>query len=222
MIRQICSDWDTEVPGAIHIDCLETLGSVKPALSMQEMAERWQTTAKHLASMVRYWPEFGWKRWVETTPANTLLPPADLRAVGGLPGREMAGGHFELAEDEALLITTWPSTARYQGIQLGHHWWESLEYGDRQTSISSDQAHLSSDGRYHFVIAHRDPGVGMILLRWDGSPTRLPREELPLVEHVRLDEVRSHVPDDEPLPTPADRATAIRSRRAGVQRRFSI
>jgi hypothetical protein len=233
MIRQICSDWDTEVPGAIHIDCLETLGSVKPALSMQEMAERWQTTAKHLASLVRYWPEFGWKRWVETTPANTLLPPADLRAVGGLPGREMAGGHFELAEDEALLITTWPSTARYQGIQLGHHWWESLEYGDRQTSISSDQAHLSSDGRYHFVIAHRDPGVpnwldtegferGMILLRWDGSPTRLPREELPLVEHVRLDEVRSHVPDDEPLPTPADRATAIRSRRAGVQRRFSI
>lgn len=233
MIRQICSDWSIEIPGSIHIDCLETLGTVKPALTQSEMAARWQATAKHYASLVRYWPEFGLRRWVEPTPANSLLPPADLSDVGGLPGREMMGGHFDLSEDEALLITTWPSTARYQGIQLGHHWWESLEYGDRQTSLSTDQAHLASDGRYHFVIAQRDPGVpnwldtegfsrGMILLRWDGSPTPLPRDKLPIVTKLRVEQVRDHVPADEPTPSATDRAAALRARRSGVQRRFGI
>ena len=130
MIRQICSDWDVEVPGSIHIDCLETLGSPRPALDIPEMAARWETTAKHFASLVRYWPDFGQSRWCSQAAANELLPPADFSDVGGLPGREMAGGHFDLAEDEALVITTWPSEARYQGIQLGHHWWESLEDGD--------------------------------------------------------------------------------------------
>jgi hypothetical protein len=92
----------------------------------------------------------------------------------------MSNGHFELAPDEALVVTLWPIGARYQGIQLTDPWFSSLEYANRVTSLSADQAHRSADGAYRFVVAARDPGVqnwldttglpkGTLLIRFDGS-----------------------------------------------------
>lgn len=55
----------------------------------------------------------------------------------------MVAGHWQLADDEALVVRTWPSTANYQGIALGHHWWESLDYANRR---ASDRPLLGGDG----------------------------------------------------------------------------
>ncbi len=234
LIRQIHADWDAERPGDLHIDRIDEGRPAAPALTPEIMAARLDATSRYVAETVRRWPEMSRTRFHALLPANSLTPPRDTGAEGGLSGRLMVGGHFLLAPDEALIVTTWPSEAAYQGIQLGQHWWESLDYANRQTSLTTDQARRSSDGAYHFVIAGRDPGVpnwldtdgferGVILLRYDGLPVaELPDAEHPSARLVAFDEIATHLPPDEPRVSPAERAAAIAKRRRHVQQRFGL
>lgn len=232
LIRQIHADWPDETPGEIHIDRVDEGRPDYPTLDATKLAARIDATSDYLATAVRRWPELGRTRIATFVPANSLTSPRDTGGEGGLSGRLMVGGHWDLADDEAMIVTTWPSPAKYQGIQLGHHWWQSLDYANRQTSLTTDQARLSSDGAYHFVVSARDPGVpnwldteglprGILMLRYDGMPVaELPEEEHPTAEVVPFDEVAVHLPADEPQIDAAARARQIAARRAHVQRRF--
>ena len=230
LVRQIHSDWANELPGEVHVDRVDAGRPAYPEFSAEIMAERLQAATEFFAKQVRMWPEFSRTR-LAILPANTLLSPRDTGSEGGLAGRLMSGGHYELADDEALIVTTWPSGARYQGIQLGHHWWESLDYANRQTSLTTDQAQLSSDGAYYFVIANTDPGVpnwldtegfsrGVILMRFDGlAPPEIPEEQHPRTKLVKSADVRAHLPADEPVVTAEQRASQLAQRRQHAQRR---
>lgn len=234
LIRQIHADWDVERPGELHIDRIDEGRPAAPAFTPEIMAARLDATSSYVARTVRRWPEMSRTRFHALIPANSLTPPRDTGSEGGLSGRLMVGGHFQLASDEALIVTTWPSDAAYQGIQLGQHWWESLDYANRQTSLTTDQARLSSDGAYHFVITEKDPGVpnwldtegfgrGVILLRYDGLPVaELPEPEHPVARLVPFDAIAEHLPADEPRVTRAERATALAARRRHVQERFGF
>lgn len=232
LIRQIHADWPVESPGDIHIDRVDDGRPDYPVLDPATLAARIDATSQSLARAVRRWPELGRSRLAAFLPANSLTPPRDTGMEGGLSGRLMVGGHWELSDDEALIVTTWPSAARYQGIQLGNHWWQSLDYANRQSSLTTDQARLSSDGAYHFVLSARDPGVpnwldteglprGIIMMRYDGlQDAELPEEEHPTAEVVSFDEVIEHLPADEPRIDAAARAAQIAARREHVQKRF--
>jgi hypothetical protein len=144
----------------------------------------------------------------------------------------MSNGHFDLAPDEALVVTIWPIDARYQGIQLTDPWFSSLEYANRVTSLSADQARASADGAYHFVVAARDPGVqnwldttglpkGAMLIRFDGSALdTFPKDKQPVAQKVRFEALREALPADTPVFTPAMREAQIAERRRHVQIRF--
>lgn len=231
LVRQIHSDWAKETPGEVHIDRLGQQLGEAPQMNAEIMAQRLHAVTEDFSTRVRHWPEFSRSK-IAVAPANWLTPPLDTGAVGGLPGRLMVGGHFDLQDNEALIIKSYPNNAVYQGIQLGHHWWESLDYADRQSSLTADQAKLSSDGSYYFVIAHRDPGVanwldtegfqrGVIFMRYDGMhPAIIVDGEEPTATKVPFDEIRLHLPADEPQITPQQRAAEIAIRRRHVQRRF--
>ena len=230
LVRQIHSDWANELPGEVHIDRVDGGRPPYPKFSAGIMAERLTAATNFFAKEVRLWPEFSRTR-IAILPANTLLAPRDTGSEGGLAGRLMSGGHYELADDEALIVKAWPSDAKYQGIQLGHHWWESLDYANRQTSLTTDQARLSSDGAYHFVIANMDPGVpnwldtegfarGVILMRYDGLATpEIPEEHHPQAAVVKLADLRAHLPVDEPVVSSEQRASRLAERRQHAQRR---
>jgi hypothetical protein len=231
LVRQIHSDWASELPGEVHVDRLGQQPGDAPRMNASIMAQRLHAVAEDFSTRVRHWPEFSRTR-IAVAPANWLTPPVDTGDVGGLPGRLMVGGHFDLLEDEALIIKSYPNNARYQGIQLGHHWWESLDYADRQSSLTADQSTLSSDGAYYYVLAHRDPGVanwldtegfqrGVIFMRYDGmQPAIIPDGEEPSAQKVPFDEIRQQLPADEPHVSPRQRAAEIAIRRRHVQQRF--
>ena len=158
---------------------------------------------------------------IRDTPANTGSGTYEIE-LGGVPTQVSASGHFDLAPDEALIVTTLPSDAPYQGIQLGNLWFESLDYENRLTSFSTAQARLSSDGRYHFVVSSNDPGVpnwldtaghrrGMLLLRWQGVG-ELPKSHQPKTRVVKLSDLRQHLPGDEPRYGPRKRAQQLSRR----------
>ena len=143
MVRQIYSDWPDGI-GDVHIDRIGHEGSLKPSLTSDEMADRLGRAAANLRDVVPLWPRFGRERYTLDTP-NTLSQPWDPGAAGGVAGRLMSLGNFELKPDEALILTTWPAAGNYQGVQLSDIWTSSLEYANRQTSLTADQAHQSSD-----------------------------------------------------------------------------
>ena len=232
LVRQIHSDWETERPGEVHIDRIDSGRSRYPALTGEVMARRLTSATEQFAKAVRRWPEMSRTRIHAFLPVNQLTEPRDTGGEGGLAGRLMVVGHYELSDDEALIVTTWPSTAAYQGIQLGHHWWESLDYANRQSSLTTDQARLSDDGAYHFVIAARDPGYhnwldtegferGVITLRYDGMPVpELDESQHPVARLVRFDEIAQNMPAADPRVGLEERAAAIALRRRHVQERF--
>lgn len=234
LVRQIYSNWENELPGAMHIDRIDDGRPLYPQFDSNLMAERLIDAANQLSLNVRRWPEFSRTRFDALMPANSLTPPQNVGDTGGLEGRVMVGGHFQLTSDEALLIKAWPTQANYQGIQLGHHWWESLDYANRQSSLTTEQASVSSDGAIYYVISERDPGVanwldtegfqrGVIFMRYDGIPSaKLQDDEVPTARVVSLDSLLAEMPDDEPQVSAQQRKVQIAQRRRQVQRRFGL
>jgi hypothetical protein len=98
--------------------------------------------------------------------------------------------------------------------------------------LTADQAHLSSDGSYYFVVCAQDPGVpnwldtvgrrrGVILLRYDGTTERtFDPARYPTATKVRISDLRAALPNDTPVVTDAQRRDEIARRRRHVQVRF--
>lgn len=234
LVRQIFSDWAHERPGDMRIDRIDADRPPYPKLTRDDMALRIADATRIFASNVERWPEYSRTRFDALMPANVLTPPRTVGDTGGLEGRIMVGGHFYLEEDEALVIAARPTQANYQGIQLGHHWWESLDYANRQTSLTLDQARVSSDGAIYYVIAHSDPGVanwldtegfhrGVLMMRYDGLPSpQLTEAQEPVATRVKLADVFDHLPPDEPRIAVQARADQLAQRREAVQIRFGL
>jgi len=139
-------------------------------------------------------------------PVNTMTPPRS--TPGGLASQFSSAGHFDLGEDQAMIVTV-PAAGRevapYQGIQLGSMWYVSLDYINHQTSLTADQARIDPDGRLRFVISERDPGVanwleltgrrrGYVQIRWQRLTRDLTPEDGPQASVVPAAEVPARLP----------------------------
>ena len=171
LVRQIHSDWSKERPGDLHIDRIDAARPRYPVLTRAEMQRRLRETADQFALGVRRWPEFGRTRFHALMPANTLAPPRDTGGEGGLAGRLMVGGHFELDEDEALVIHTWPSDAagfergliliRYDGMPVAelpeeeHPVAERVAFDDLDRVLPAGTPRVDAETRAARIAARR-------------------------------------------------------------------
>jgi hypothetical protein len=166
-------------------------------------------------------------------PRNDFNPPnaATLATGGGQSTNVYAGGVYELASDEALVIESRvPAPPLYQGFHLANLWGESLDYANHQSSLNAHQAEPDPDGAVRYVIALRDPGVanwldttgvpvGFMTFRWTytAAPAELPAVT---VTKTPLADVRRHLAPDTRTVSPEERRAVIAMRRAHVQRRY--
>ena len=159
--------------------------------------------------------------------ANSFLPPLDGAAMGAAAENRPVIGSWRLAPDEALIIEVEPPEGLYWSFSLGNVWWETIDYGNRQSSLNGHQAVVDDDGRVRVVVAHRDPGVanwldtaghsgGAIILRCVRTDTA----PVPTVEVVRFDRLAERLPDRTRQVSPDERAAVIQMRREAVNRRF--
>jgi hypothetical protein len=111
---------------------------------------------------------------------------------------------------------------------LGNIWWETIDYGNRQSSLNGHQAVVDDDGKVRVVVAHQDPGVanwldtaghsqGPIILRCVRTDTA----PVPSTSLVPFDRLAEELPSDTRWVTPDERAAAIEIRRKAVSRRFA-
>jgi hypothetical protein len=204
VVREVYSDW-AQQRGTITIRRADLAGQAPPQLSLDTMTKRYGVAGKILLSRLRTFLAF--PEWFYLKlPVNTLTEPRS--TPGGLATQFSSVGHYDLADDEAMVITV-PAAGRdvapYQGIQLGSMWYISLDYINRQTSLTADQARHDPDGKLRFVVSERDPGVanwlnrtghsrGYLQLRWQRLTRDLTPADGPQAEVMPVAELPDRLP----------------------------
>jgi hypothetical protein len=232
LVREVYSDWSLERRGTIQIHRADRAGGAPPAADTETMAKRYRVAGKILLSRLRTFLAF--PEWFYLNlPVNTLTEPRP--TPGGLATQFSAVGHYDLADDQAMIVTV-PAAghrvAPYQGIQLGSMWYISLDYINHQTSLTADQANVDRDGMIRFVISEQDPGVknwlertghgrGYVQLRWQRLTRELTPEDGPSVEVLPVADLPDALPCYAQARCPAaEYAARIAARQAAVAERM--
>jgi hypothetical protein len=227
VVREVFSDWATEQPGMLRIQRADRIGAAPPPLTQATIAKRYGVAGKILLSRLRTFLAFA-DRFYLRLPVNTLTAPRP--TPGGLATQYSSVGHYDLDDDQAMVVTVPASGAPYQGIQLGSMWYVSLDYINHQTSLTAAQARTDPDGMIRYVVSERDPGVanwlertghrrGYVQLRWQRLSRALTAEDGPRVDIVAVDDLPKELPYHEPTDPAAYRAR-IAARQAATAARM--
>jgi hypothetical protein len=229
IVREVYSDWANEQRGMIRIRRVDTTGSAPPAAGKDLMAKRYGVAGKMLIGRLKTFLAF--PNWFYLKlPVNTMTEPRS--TPGGLTTQFSSVGHYDLADDEAMIITVPASEAPYQGFQLGSMWYISLDYINHQTSLTADQSRIDPDGKIRFVVTERDPGLanwiettgharGYLQIRWQRLARDLKPEDGPEVEVVPAAELAQRLPfHAESRISPEQYAQRIAARQAAVASRM--
>jgi hypothetical protein len=230
IVREVYNDWNTEDRGTIRIQRLDTAGVPREPFAMDRVAKRYGVAAKMLTGKIKTW--FSFPEWFTyKEPVNTLTSPRS--TPGGLASQFSSLGHYDLAEDDALVVTV-PvcEAAPYQAIQIGSKWYVSTDYEHYQSSLTGAQSQADPDGFFRYVISTRNPGIanwldttghdkGVIMLRWQRVARDLTAADGPTVEVVAFDDVPKHLPYYETNQVTPEQYTArIADRQVGIARRM--
>ena len=232
LVREAYSDWASERRGTIAIRRADRAGCAPPAPASDAAARHYRVAGKILVSRLRTFLAFPEWFYLQL-PVNTMTAPRP--TPGGLATQFSAVGHYDLGEDQAMIVTVpaaGRSVAPYQGIQLGSMWYISLDYIHHQTSLTADQARIDPDGMLRFVISERDPGVanwlectghrrGYVQIRWQRLARDLRPDEGPAVCVVSAADVAWRLPFyEQARVTPQEHRARIAARQAAVAARM--
>jgi hypothetical protein len=180
--RQSMCDWNTEAPGAIHIERVGTEGVPSAPLSPEVMTQQIYDGIALNEVQAPFWPAF--IDTIKQIPVNTATP---WRPTGGLGITTQLSMlmWFDLEDHEALIIRLPDEDyAKYYGLQLSNMWGSSADWGNRHVSMSwglddscqgelsqptfhpAQQAIIQAGGgfcgqqdAYFIVLSKQDPGV---------------------------------------------------------------
>ncbi len=233
IVREVFNDWDAEERGTLWIERLDTIGAARRPLTEDGLRKKYDVAARSLVGSIQTW--FAFPHFFQfKEPVNTLTVPAS--TPGGLSSQFSSIGHYELSEDEAMIVAV-PrcDDCTYQAIQIGSDWYASTDYETHQTSLTKAQATCDDDGVMRFVISERPPGpggapianwlettghrTGPIMLRWQQLSRSLSAEDGPSVEIVPVSDVPSRLPGLVGLST-EEYAERIAARQRAVARRM--
>ena len=233
IVREVFNDWDTEERGRLWIERTDTVGLPAVPLTRARLERKYEVAAKLLTGSIQTWlafPQF----FERKEPANRPTPPRS--TPGGLSSQRSSIGHYDLTEDQALVVTV-PECAdcAYQAIQIGSDWYISTDYETHQTSLTKAQAVVDPDGLMRFVISERSPAgpdarianwlectghrTGSIMLRWQRLERDLGPEDGPVVEVLDVADVPDKLPYFTPITT-EQYAERIAARQRAVARRM--
>ncbi len=155
-IRQTRLDHAQEVLADVKIERMGGPGAPKP-LDPVRFDRMLQGVAKFVAGSSRLFD--AWARDFQKQP-NQLprFSHEKAFAAGGDPNIAYYHGYFELADDEALVVTLDPPECDFWNFQLANWWLESLDYRFRKIHVNKHSAAYRPDGTVEIVVAVRDPG----------------------------------------------------------------
>ncbi len=229
IVREVYDDWTTEERGTLRIQRLDTAGTPRADVDRARVAKRYGAAAKMLTGRIHTW--FAFPQWFTyKEPVNTLTTPRS--TPGGLSSQFSSIGHYDLTEEQAMIVTVPVSECPYQAIQIGSRWYISTDYEHHQTSLNKSQSHADPDGKLRYVVSERNPGIanwletcghpqGVMMLRWQRVSRDLTAADGPTVEVVAFDDLAERLPSfDANQISAEDRTARIADRQVGIARRM--
>src|SRR5579885_898241 len=227
LLRPSFGDWTTEFAPLITIERVAG-PSIQPAAKAELIA-------KSVAKLRAFIPaalDFNRKACYRLAPNQFTVPSP---TPGGLLTQITAFGNFQIADDQALVLTIDPIGARYLGLQVCDHWMVGREYITAAGSMNHAQAARNHDGTYTLVISPADPGVynwvdtgrlnsGEMLIRWQALP-HPPKDENPDIARaalVKISELERVLPPGMRMADAAERRHQIEQRERGFARRIGM
>ena len=145
-----------------------------------------------------------------------------------------SAGYFNLADDEALVVTIDPGDAGYFVVPVTNDWTITDNYWDQQTSLNNaeNQARQNTDGTYSIVISKTDPNVdnwvstgglnqGTVSIRFQDLGDEAPTVTSKVVKISELQDPGVLPPDTVFFTDPQQREDQIAERQAGFNNRFA-
>lgn len=222
-VRSTVADWSRQSPDRLEVR--RTAGPRRrPPRTDDQIAEEAQQL------ILRGAPIFGQALLGLKTKghaANTFSTPG--ATPGALVSQANAFAHFQLAHDEALVVTLDPAGARYVTAPVTDPWMVGVDPGAFQSSLNDQQAAVGADGRLTYVVSSTDPGVanwldtagrleGTMMARWQRLGRGTPSVESAVVP---LADLLDALPPDTAMVTPEERPSALAARSTAYARRFS-
>ncbi|MGJ3508190.1 hypothetical protein [Enemella sp. A6] len=221
IIRDLLDDWGSEMPCQVELVRLD--GPVPLPPDLDRLAE---LTTRMLDTIARFWITY-FATYSYPRVGNAVAP-ARVR-----PGGRGAssGGWFSLADDDALVITLDPLSARSMGIQVTDPWGLAYEYRHRTSSLNTSQSTPNADGTYTFVLSPQDPGVpnwldpsghgsGLMAVRWQAFEDEPSDAGVIESRCVKLDALEHHLPEGTPRMDATEREAQRADRARDFFRRF--
>ena len=161
---------------------------------------------------------------------NVMTQPASNAEF--LANQLQSNGYFQLANNEALVLTIDPGNAEYFTVPVYNDWTITGDYWNQQTSLNNYQAVPNGDGTYTMVVSVADPGVknwvstgglnqGLISMRFQNLDPNSP--DVPSVQSavVELADLRGYLPPGTVFVTPVQRTAQLDARLAGFNKRWA-
>jgi hypothetical protein len=224
IVRDTLSDWASQRPGAVSV---RRVGGPAPGPEPTQ-AGIVRRAIELMRAMVPFWLKYD-RDFVFSLPVNAVQAPQ--KRDGGWGYGAM--GRFDLAPDEAMIVTVEPLGARYVGFQIADLWSVAPDYVRRQSSLNNHQARPDADGAFTYVIAATDPGspnwvdtvgmhAGMLLVRWQELADRsVPADKaVRAVRIVKLKDLATALPETTARISPDRRRDLLKLRAASYERRL--
>ena len=232
IVREVFNDWDTEERGTLTIERPDTIGQPAKPLQQRTLAQQLRGGRPSLVGSIQTW--FAFPHFFQyKEPVNTLTAPQS--TPGGLASQRSSIGHYELADDEAMVVTVPECTdCAYQGdpdrlglVRLDRlrdppdlaHQGPGRHRPRRQDAVRDlrEQPGGTPIANWLETTGHR---TGAMMLRWQRLKRDLdPGGDGPVAEIVPLADVPARLPHFTPITT-EEYAERIAARQRSVARRM--
>jgi hypothetical protein len=163
-------------------------------------------------------------------PPNVMTQPASNAEF--LANQLQSNGYFQLADDEALVLTIDPAGAGFFTVPVYNIWTITGDYWNQQTSLNNAQAVANPDGTYTMVVSAADPDVanwvstgglrqGIISMRFQDLDPAVERAPGVQSAVVKIADLGGYLPAGTVYVTPEERAVQLAARKAGFDQRWA-
>jgi hypothetical protein len=231
LVRFTFQDWTRERPGSIAIERLDVADLGRARMTRDDDAAAvLDDAARSIELQAQFYRDQG--LLVTALPANTMIPPRQARGEGVHAAQWNSSGPFDLADDEALVVTIKDAPhSRYHDTMVADPWLNTLEFVEHQAGLNRAQARVDADGFLRYVVSAHDPGVpnwldttgqrhGILFSRWQDVRGGLTAEHAPVTQVLKLAELRNALPDETPPVSRTARARQLADRERQVRERF--
>jgi hypothetical protein len=224
LLRLVSADWANEKEPTIAIERLD-VPPQRPRPSAAQLEARLRALPQAVEFIAPLFVDH--VELLKKQGFVNKLKVFDLTTGGGLQGQFYYEGVYDLADDEALIVSAKaPPHCLYRSLILTNEIYETTDWYNNHSSLNDAQAPLDPDGVLRIVVSAKDPGVpnwldtaghpiGIIQGRW----FECNENPVPEMRKVKLADVRQVLPKGTKRVTPAQREKIIRERRAALLER---